>query len=505
MANQLMTDPLDESAGETAPVDVGSDPAEIGRLGEMLARLTPAFEQFLEGAGAVRFPPYPSGAVPSEPVPLPDTGRGLDATVAELAIAVQWGCRIGAPGWWGFITTAGTTAGSVAQTATAIAGGQRYLVHAFNALERTGLRWLADLCGLPAGVHGVFTSGGSTANLVALGTARQAAYERRGFDVAADGAPAGPPGRIYASAHAHRTIHRSAAVLGLGRNAVVEIPTDARGRVDVTALETALRDDARRGIVPIATVAVAGTTDTGSVDPIADVVDVARRFGSWVHVDGAYGLVANASPTYAPLFEGVADADSWIVDPHKWLATGLGVGAVFVRDDGALTRAFTEGEAAYLEGSFSEEAIEVLSQFDVMAGSWSDQAVELSAPPRGVLVWAVLNEIGRAGVARRVERDCGFARHVAERAGSHPRLELLLEPDLSIACFRYRPPSGHDANVVNRRILERLRRETPFIPTSTMVGGALAIRPCFINPRTTPGHVDGLVDEVVRLGDELVS
>jgi glutamate/tyrosine decarboxylase-like PLP-dependent enzyme len=489
----------------TSDSDAAADPAELGRLGEALARLTPALERFLDGADAATFPPYPAGAVPSEPGPLPESGRGLDATIAELAMAVEWGCRIGAPGWWGFITTAGTTAGSLAQVATAVAGGQRYLVHAFNALERTGLRWLADLCGLPAGVHGVFTSGGSTANLVALGTARQAAYERRGFDVGADGAPAGPPGRIYASAHAHRTIHRSAAVLGLGRNAVVEIPTDPRGRVDVVALEAALRDDARRGIVPIATVAVAGTTDTGSVDPIAAVVEIARRYDSWVHVDGAYGLVANASPSFAHLFEGVTEADSWIVDPHKWLATGLGVGAVFVRDEGVLTRAFTEGHAAYLEGSFSDMDVAVESQFDVISGPWSDQGVELSAPPRGAIVWAVLNEIGRAGVAVRVERDCGFARRVAERATSHPRLELLLEPDLSIACFRYRPPAGHDVNAVNRQILERLRRRSPFIPTSTMVGGAFAIRPCFINPRTAEAHVDGLVDEVIRLGDDLVS
>ena len=476
--------------------------AETGRIGDALAHIVPALERFAAGAGADRFPPYPSGAVPSEPGALPEDGRGLDRTLDELSVAIEWGCRIGAPGWWGFITTGGTTSGTVAQVAAAAAGGQRYLVHAFNALERTGLRWLADLCGLPEGVGGVFSSGGSTANLIALGTARQAAFERRGLDVANEGMPAGVVGRIYGSTRTHRTVHRSAAVLGLGRHAVAEIPVDRRGRIDVAALETALADDARRGIVPIAVVAIAGTTDTGAVDPITDVVEVARRHGAWVHVDGAYGLVANASPRYAPLFEGVGDADSWIVDPHKWLATGLGVGATFVRDEGLLTRAFSEGEAVYLEGSFSGIA-EAESQFDVMAGPWGDQGVELSAPPRGVLVWAVLNEIGRAGVARRVERDCGYARHVADRARADDRLELLSEPELSVACFRYRAPDGADANGLNKRILERLRRETPFVPTSTMIDGSFAIRPCFINPRTTPAHVDGLVDAVIRLGDEL--
>jgi aromatic-L-amino-acid decarboxylase len=367
------------------------------------------------------------------------------------------------------------------------------------------LRWLADLCGLPADVHGVFASGGSTANLLALGAARQAAFERIGVDVANDGIPDGVRGRIYASAHAHRTIHRSAAALGLGRNAVREIAVDDAGRVDVSALAAAMRDDAAKGIIPVATVAIAGTTDTGSVDAIDEIVEVARRFGSWVHVDGAYGLVANASPMLAPLFTGVSEADSWIVDPHKWLATGLGVGATFVRDEGVLTRAFAEGEAAYLEGSLVPDDDAGQSQFDLIAGPWADQSVELSAPPRGVLVWAVLREIGRSGVVRRIERDVDFAREVAARARSEDRLELLLEPQLSIACFRYRTGDGVDADALNRRILGRLRRETPYIPSSTVVDGAFALRACFINPRTTHREVRGLVDAVIRIGDELTA
>ena len=481
------------------------DDAEVRRVDSALERLTPALERFLNANASQSFPAYPTGAVPSEAESLPWAGVGLDATIEELGLATEWGCRVSAPGFVGFITTGATTSSIAAHTAVAVAGGQRYMLHAFNALERTGLRWLAELCGIPASAAGVFTSGGSTANLVALGTARQAAYERLGVDVAADGQPPDRPGRIYASRRAHRTIHRSAAVLGLGRNAVREVPTDSRGRIDVRALNRAMGDDAQKGIVPIATVAVAGTTDTGSVDPIAEVVEVGRSHGSWVHIDGAYGLVANASPELAPLFEHVEDADSWIVDPHKWLATGLGVGAVFVRDEAVLTRAFAEGHAAYLEGSFAPTEIDGGSQFDILSGRWADQGLELSAPPRGVLVWAVLREIGRAGVVRRVERHVAFARHVAERALTEDRLQLLLEPDLSIACFRYVPVDGRDVDSLNGRILERLRRETPFIPTSTIVDGALAIRPCFINPRTTWAEVDGLVDAVVRIGDELTA
>jgi aromatic-L-amino-acid decarboxylase len=485
---------------------VPAEPAELGRAAELLGRLAPELDRFLLAAGGSGYAPYAPGTVPSEASSLPWDGVGADRTLDELAVAVEHGSRINAPGWLGFITTGPSTVPAVASAATAFAGAQRYTLHAFNALERTGLRWLADLCGLPEGVTGVFSSGGSTANLLALGAARQAAFERLGHDVSESGMPAGVRGRVYGSAAAHRTIHRAAAVLGLGRQGVVEVPTDADGRIEVDELEAVLARDARDGIVPIAVVAVAGVTDTGAVDPIDRVLEAARRHGAWVHVDGAYGLVANASPALQPLFAGMEEADSWIVDPHKWLATGLGVGATYVRDEELLTRAFAEGEAAYLEGSFSPDDVHASSQFDSMGGLWADQGVELSAPPRGVLVWAVLREIGRRGVVDRVDRHVAFARAVADAALAHPRLELLMEPQLSITCFRYVPEGGAadaDLDALNARILERLRAETPIAPSSTRVGGRYAIRPCFLNPRTTEAEVGGLVDAVVRIGDRL--
>jgi aromatic-L-amino-acid/L-tryptophan decarboxylase len=477
------------------------DDSDVRDSTAWLQRLVPAIEAY-RATEREPYPVYRSGAIPSEPGPLPDDGIGLDGVLDELGAAIEAGCRVAAPGFFGFVTTGATTAGIATATAIATAGGQRYGLHSFNALEETGLRWLARLCGLPDDVAGVFTSGGSTANLLALGAARQAALERRGIDAAEDGLPSDFRGRIYASPRAHRTIHRAAGVLGLGRSAVAEIPTDDADRIDLAALVAALTDDAARGIVPVAVVAIAGTTDTGSVDPIADVVEVGRRFGAWVHVDGAYGLIANASPTLRPLFAGVEEADSWIVDPHKWLATGLGVGATFVRDGGLLTRAFAEGSAAYLEGSFDEES-EPQAQFDTIAGPWADQSMELSAPPRGALVWAVLREIGAAGVARRVDRHVAFARHVADRALADDALELLLEPTLSVACIAYRTRDPRDADPVNEAILSRLRRETAVMPTSTRVRGRYAIRPCFINPRMAFEDVDVMVDSIIRFGREL--
>jgi aromatic-L-amino-acid decarboxylase len=494
-----MTEPL----APPSPTELLKTPddSDVRDSADWLQRLTPSIEAYRAGERKP-YPVYRSGTVPSEPGPLPDDGIGLDGVLDELAAAIRAGCRVAAPGFFGFVTTGATSAGIATVTAIATAGGQRYGLHSFNALEETGLRWLGQLCCLPDGVDGVFSSGGSTANLLALGAARQAALERRGVDASEDGLPPDFRGRIYTSPRAHRTIHRAAGVLGLGRHAVTEIPTDETDRIDLAALVATLSDDVARGITPVAIVAIGGSTDTGSIDPIAEIVDIGRRFGAWVHVDGAYGLIANASPSLRHLFAGVEDADSWIVDPHKWLATGLGVGATFVRDGALLTRAFAEGAAAYLEGSFDEES-EPQAQFDTIAGPWADQSMELSAPPRGALVWAVLREIGATGVARRIDRHVAFARHVADRALAEDALELLLEPTLSVACIAYRTRDPGDADRVNGAILSRLRRETAVMPTSTRVRGRYAIRPCFINPRMAFEDVEVMIDSIIQFGREM--
>lgn len=476
-----------------------SDDAELGRVGDVAAALVPAIEEFWRyrerDAAGQRRPEW----LARLDGPLPEAGAGLDAVLTDLAdVVIPNGSRVGEPGWSGFITTGPTTSGLAALMAAAGAGGQRYMVQAFNSLERIGLEWLAELCRIPHGMQGVLSSGGSTANLLALGAARQSAFEGLGVDVSQDGLPAGVTGRVYTSLQANHTIQRSTAVLGLGRAATRLIPLDAQQRIDVTALREAMAEDKRLGILPIAVVGIAGTTDTGAIDPLAEMAEVAREYGAWFHVDGAYGLVAAASDVLAPFFTGLEHADSVIVDPHKWLATGLGCAATYVRDAGLLLRAFAQGEAAYLEGSFSSGENDAVVQFDSIGAPYADMGVELSAPSRGVMIWAVLRELGRAGVAARVERHCGFAQHVAQRAREHPRLELLLEPQLSVACFRYAA-----ADHVNAEILQRLRRTTASIPTSTVVGGRFAIRPCFINPRTELGHVDELVDHVIRIGDEL--
>lgn len=481
-----------------------SDAAEAGRLTDSTLAVLPALERWLEFTdvnGPARRRDSWRAVLDT---PVPGKGAGADATLAELADwVVANGLPVGAPGFTGFITTGPSTVPAVAQFAAAVASPQRYAVSAFNLLEGVSLRWLAQVCGLDDSVAGVYSSGGSVANLLALGAARQAAYEGRGVDVGRDGLPPGVPGLIYASSEAHHTIQRAAAVLGMGRDAVRSVPVDAYQRIRVDRLAGMIEADVAGGAVPVAIVGVAGTTNTGAIDPLDALADLAERYGVWLHVDGAYGLPAAGLGELAERFTGLRRAQSWIVDPHKWLATGVGCAATYVRDADLLHRAFTQTPAAYLAMPGQGRVAAPFEEFGV---HYDDLGVELSAPPRGVLVWAVLREIGRDGLHDRVRRHIGYARRFTELAREHPRLEALTEPELSVACVRYRParPVG-DAELdrLNEELLRRLWRTTAYQPSSTVVAGRFAIRPCFIGVRVTEADVTGLAQRLVDLGDAL--
>ncbi|MFO1327871.1 MAG: aminotransferase class V-fold PLP-dependent enzyme [Rubrivivax sp.] len=480
---------------------MAADLAETGRLQELLARVGSGLDGFLrfEHPDAMHEPGRWRSALDR---PLPQQGIGIDGVADELLQhVIPAGSPVPRPGFTSFITTGATSASVLASTAAAVAAPQRYLHHAFNFLEERSLQWLAELFGLGA-MQGVYSSGGSVANLLALGAARQRAFERFGRDPAADGVDR--PVALYASTEAHHTIQRAAGVLGLGRRAVRAVPCDDRGRMQVDALARALDDDRRAGVLPLAIVANAGTTNTGAIDPLDAIGALAQRHGTWFHVDGAYGLPGRLDERVAPLYRGLERADSVIVDPHKWLGAAVGVAATFVHDRELLRRAFTQEPASYLEGSMEAEPVHIEHSMDDFGVPWFDHGVELSAPSRGVVVWALLREIGAQGLAQRVRRHNDLARQVADAARAHPSLELLAEPTLSVCCFRYRSAQVADLDALNQQLHRRLLRENRNLPSTTRVGGRLALRPCFVGARSTDVQARELVDDVLRLGDQLV-
>jgi aromatic-L-amino-acid decarboxylase len=489
-------DPLDDRDRDDR------DAARTGGLTAALARTLPALEDFLRFAGpdrAVRTEAWR----PALDHPLPARGLGADAVLATLAeIVIPHGLRTGAPGFCGWVTTMPTTVPATAAFAGSLASPQRWWSTPGNFLEVQALRWLGELLGVPASFAGGFTSGGSVANLLGLLAARQHAGEARGVDPSADGVSALREPRLYASAEVHHVMLRSLGVMGLGRRALRTVPLDRRRRLDLAALAAAIDDDLSGGRTPIAVVASAGDVNTGLVDPIDEMRAIAHARGVWLHVDGAYGGFGVLDERVRPRYGDLGAVDSFAVDPHKWLAVPVGCGATFVRDGGLLERALALEPAAYVAHAPRSTA-DPGSPFDVLGDGNPDHSLDHSAPSRGLAVWAALAEIGADGMRARVTRHLDCARRVAERVRAEPDLELLAEPELSICVFRFHPPAIRDQGTLealNQAVLLAVRARGRVVPSSTRVNNKLAIRPCFIGPRTTLADADALVDEVLAAG-----
>jgi aromatic-L-amino-acid decarboxylase len=480
-----------------------TEQAETGRLEQLLAQIGAGLDEYLKFEHADAWRSHDKWTAFLD-TPLPQSGAGIDQVTRDLvAHIIPNGSPVPRPGFSAFVTTGAVTASTLASTAAGMASPQRYLMTAFNFLEELSLQWLAEMFGLND-MQGVYSSGGSVANLVALGGARQYAFEKIGRDPAADGVDRAVS--IYASEECHHTIQRSGGVLGVGRRAIKLIACDGNGRMRVDRLKQAIQADRSAGIWPMAIVANAGTTNTGAIDPLQAIGELAREHAIWYHVDGAYGLPGILDPSVSHLYQGLELADSVIVDPHKWLGASVGVAATFVRDRQLLQRAFTQEPSDYLEGSVEQGDIAapaVEHALDDFGIPYFDYGVELSAPCRGVVVWALIREIGVEGMRRRIVRHNQMATRLSELAHAHPKLEVLGEPTLSICCFRYLPACTDDIDGFTQRLHRRLVRENQYMPSTTRVRGQLALRPCYIGARATMNQVDALIESVVRIGNEL--
>lgn len=481
------------------------DQAETGNLEKLLQQVGQGLDQYLKfehDDAQINIKAWQKQL----DIPLPEQGIGINAMTDELIKhVITNGSSFPKPGASAYITTGAVTASTLATTAANIASPQRYQLTAFNFIEELSLNWLAEMLGIPT-LKGVYSSGGSVANLIALGGARQSAFEQIGHDAAADGI--NRKTRIYASAECHHTIQRSAGVLGLGRNSIKTIECDSIGRMLPDALETAIQADLKNNILPVAIVGNLGTTNTGAIDPIKALGQIAKKHKIWFHIDGAYGLPGILDERLSHLYEGIELADSIIVDPHKWLGASVGIAATFVKDRDILLRAFTQEPAEYLEGSIEQDdnaQPELAHSFDGFGIPYFDYGVELSAPARGIIVWAMLKEIGVEGMRARVKRHNDMAKYVAEYANNHPNLELLIDPTLSTCCFRYVADKVNDLNLLNQRLVRQLTRENTNLPTTTQVNGKLAIRPCFIGARTQHQHAKDLLKDVLRIGNQLTN
>jgi glutamate/tyrosine decarboxylase-like PLP-dependent enzyme len=358
--------------------------------------------------------------------------------------------------------------------------------------ELAVIRWLKELFGLPAEWVGVLTNGATMANLVGLAAGRQWAGERLGFDPASDGLGGNPPIPIVSSAAIHASAIKAIGTLGLGRNSVRKVPAP-EGFVDLAALEQELAKIEG----PVIVVANAGEVNTGQFDDIAAVADLCQRHpgGTWLHVDGAFGLFAAISPKHRLLVAGIERADSVVSDGHKWLNVPYDCGFAFVRDEQALRAAFS-AKGPYTAGSAGWDA--------------DDFSPEMSRRARGIAVWCALKAYGREGYRTLVERCIDNAIAFSQWVASTPGLELmnaerLAEFPLNVVCFRFAPEGMDDAtsDAFNRAAVGAIQDDGRAFVTGTVWAGRAAIRAAFDNWATTLADVEVLQQVVTDVGKRL--
>ena len=442
---------------------------------------------------------YAKGRIHLDPIPL-DGPRSSDELVADVgqtitpdgiggaealrlfADVLAPACiSIDHPRYFSFIPCAPTPASTLFDlvvSASSLYGGSWLEGAGAVYAENQAIRWLADLAGFPSGAGGVFVQGGTLGNLSALIAARHSARAA----LASDGGV--PPARwaIAASVEAHSSIASAAAAMDVD---LLALEPDEHGRLTGAALEATLEREREAGSArrAFAVVATAGTTNLGIVDDLASVVSVARREGLWAHVDGAYGGAAMAAPSTRHLFDGIEQADSFVVDPHKWLFAPFDCAALVYREP-ARARAAHEQHAGYLEPLRT-------------GNDWSpsDYALHLTRRARGLPFWFSLASYGTRAYAEAIERTLEVARHAAARVRELPELELIAEPQLSVVAFRRIGWSDEQYYTWSRRLLES---GIAFVVPSTHHGETV-LRLAIVNPRSTEADVDIVLD---ALGDE---
>jgi glutamate/tyrosine decarboxylase-like PLP-dependent enzyme len=337
-----------------------------------------------------------------------------------------------------------------------------------TVLEEVSLRWLLDALRLPAESGGAFVTGATVANFTALAAARHAVLQQAGWDVEADGLFGAPPITVVVGAEAHPSLIKALGLLGMGRGRVVAVPVDSQGR---------MRAEVFPKIAPPAIVCIqSGNVNTGAFDLAARICALAHEARAWVHVDGAFGLWAAASPQYAHLASGIADADSWATDAHKWLNVPYDSGLAFVRDAQHLNQAMSLTAAYLPQGAHREP---------------SQYTPELSRRARGVEIWAALLSLGRSGLADLIERTCRYALRFAEslRANGY---EILNEVELNQVLVSF------GASGKTRRVIERIQSGGECWCGETVWQGLVAMRISVSSWATTDDDVERSLDAILR-------
>jgi aromatic-L-amino-acid decarboxylase len=434
-----------------------------------------------------RFPVVPRVA-PGEiaaqlPHAPPSSPESIDAVLDDFErIIVPGMTHWNHPGFFAYFAISASAPGILAEMliSTLNANGMLWKTGpSVTELELRTLDWLRQMLGMGGGWFGIINDTASISTLLALAAAREAKPDLQIRERGMAGRADLPRLRVYTSSHAHSSVDKAAITLGFGHENVVHVETDADFRMKIDALEAAVRGDRAAGYLPLAVVATVGTTSTTSIDPVPAIAALCRREGMWLHVDGSYGGVAAVVPEMRHVLAGVEDADSLVVNPHKWLYTPIDLSAMFTRRPDVLKRAF----------SLVPEYLVTREQNDVV--NLMDYGVQLGRRFRALKLWMVIRAFGTDGLAARLRQQMELAREFASWIDQAPDWERVAPVPFSLVCFRFAPngKSEQECDALNAAILERVNASGDAYLSHTKLDGRYVLRLAIGNMRTERRHV----------------
>jgi glutamate/tyrosine decarboxylase-like PLP-dependent enzyme len=487
---------MEDLQNRKAPLDM--DPNEFRRLGHWVVDHLADFLQSLPQR------PVAPGVSPGQVrsllgnQPLPQTGIAAENLVQEAASLIfEHSLLNGHPRFWGYITSSAAPIGALADFLAAAVNpnvGAWDLSPVASEIEAQTIRWIAQMIGYPDSCGGLLVSGGNMANFVGFLAARKA---RASWDIRAAGMRAGQQLMVYVSKETHTWIQKAADLFGLGLNAVRWIPVNQFRQMDLHTLEEQILADRDRGHLPSMVVGNAGTVAVGAIDHLPEIAAICRKHRLWFHVDGAYGAPAVVLPEAPVELQGLREADSVAIDPHKWLYSPLEAGCALVREPRYLAEAFSYHPDYYhFTRSEGENPI-----------NYHELGPQNSRGFRALKVWLALRLVGRDGYVRMIRDDIALARALYRRIESTPELQAFTQ-NLSITTFRFAPrdlsPGGPEVedylNALNREILNRLQAGGEVYVSNAVMEKTFLLRACVVNFRTRLTDIEALPGIVVREG-----
>lgn len=473
-----MSDPPKPDKQTQPPGDIPSDDfrAAMHRTADLLS-------DYLEGVG--QYPVVPKiepgdvrGQLPASP---PEQPEPLDAILDDYKRIIEpntthWNH----PGFMAYFSITGSGPGIIGEALAAGLNTNAMLWRSGPApteLEELTCDWLRQMIDLPAAFKGHINDTASIASLLSIAAARQ----RAGFDIRRRGMAGRsdlPPMTVYCSEQAHSSIDKACITLGIGLDNLRRIRADDAFRLDVAALEAAIREDRAEGLQPFCVVATAGTTSTTSVDPLRAIGELCKREKLWLHIDAAYAGSAAICPEYRVLLDGLELADSIVTNPHKWLFVPVDCSVLFVRDPELLKEAFSV-------------VPEYLRTSEAGVTNLMDYGVQLGRRFRALKMWMVFRAFGVKGMLERIRNHCKLAGEFAAWAEDQAGFEVVAPVPFSTVCFRATPSGLDDAacDAFNERLLERVNAAGPVFLSHTKLNERFVMRLAIGNLRTTRAHV----------------